>query len=119
MLVEEKIRRNLDPLLAENDIIPLVNGCRDASFARTANNKKAIVSRGWGPLNYAQLAYSEEMGTKTNGEIGDDDDDNNHHDSNQPLTLALLNTGEATVVKQFDRFLQRRELVEKSEQRRK
>lgn len=118
LLVEEKIRRNLEPTITKTDVIPLVNRCWAASFARTENNKKAIADRGWGPLNFAQLANPEIIATKPKGE-NNDDDDNINFGSNQPLTLEQLNTGEAPVLKQFDRFLQRQEVVEKSEKRRR
>lgn len=39
------------------DVIPLLNRSWEKSFARTANAKKAIEERGWGPLNYCLLRY--------------------------------------------------------------
>lgn len=37
------------------DIIPIVNCAFPESFGRVDKARKAIINRGWGPLNYAIL----------------------------------------------------------------
>ena len=46
------------------DIIPLVNAAWPMSFARTEQAKKAIVARGWNPLNYNLLLHPNIIATK-------------------------------------------------------
>ncbi len=47
------------PAILPTDTIPFVNYSWDRSFAKVETNKKAIVIRGWGPLNYNLLTSSQ------------------------------------------------------------
>ena len=51
--------------LCPTDIVPLVNIAWEKSFTRSDINKKAIVERGWIPLNRNLLLYKEIQSTMT------------------------------------------------------
>jgi hypothetical protein len=42
-----------------SDVVPLVKQCFNQTFGNKQNAKKAIIERGWGPLNYACLDHVE------------------------------------------------------------
>ena len=94
-----------------SDIIPLVNAAWPKSFGRTESTRRAIVERGWNPLNYSLLLHPEILKTKalvastTNKE---NTDCNQQQGSGTSTTvnagnittsgsiLSLLNTSEGT-----------------------
>jgi hypothetical protein len=45
-----------------SDVIPLVNMSWEGSFGRAATAKRAIINRGWGPLNYKLLDHPQLIG---------------------------------------------------------
>ena len=50
------------------NLMPLINIAWEKSFARIHQNKKAIVERGWNPLNYNLLTEPDLRATMTIGE---------------------------------------------------
>ena len=70
---EQSLKKRLDmminsPSILPTDIIPIVNFAWSQSFARVQSSKKAIASRGWGPLNYNLLTNKQIQPTMTNDE---------------------------------------------------
>jgi len=70
---EQLLKKRLDmmmdsPSILPTDIIPIVNFAWSQSFARVQSSKKAIASRGWGPLNYNLLTNKQIQPTMTNEE---------------------------------------------------
>ena len=69
--IKEKIlQKRLDmmmdsPSIMPTDIIPIINYAWDKSFARLYPNQKAIVARGWSPLNYNLLTHKQIQPTMT------------------------------------------------------
>ena len=55
MLVELKEQKMMKPTIEPYKIIILINYAWYHSFARPPSNKKAIVNRGWFPLNHELL----------------------------------------------------------------
>ena len=66
------------------DIIPLVTMAWEKSFARRDKAKKAIISRGWGPLNYRLLDHPEL--------IRDEKQSINQNPNSDSLDVTSLNT---------------------------
>jgi len=65
-LLHYKIKKMTeDSSLRSTDLMPLINFVWANSFARVEQNKKAIVDRGWNPLNYNLLTNSELRATMT------------------------------------------------------
>ena len=63
-LVRFKRANGFNIQLLLTDIIPLVNKAWKESFAKVNSNKKAILERGWGPLNRYLLTNREVLKTK-------------------------------------------------------
>ena len=55
VLINFKIQRNLPPILYRSDVIPVVNYTWNTLFARQDYNLKAILKRGWNPLDMCLL----------------------------------------------------------------
>lgn len=65
-LLQFKINKmTQDSSLRPTDLMPLINIAWERSFARVEQNKRAIVERGWNPLNYNLLTNSELRATMT------------------------------------------------------
>ena len=65
-LLQYKIKKmTQDSSLRPTDLMPLINYAWSNSFARVTTNKKAIVERGWNPLNYNLLLNKELRATMT------------------------------------------------------
>ena len=58
-MLEKKIELGLPDGIVETDMMALINIAWDKSFARVQKNKKAIVDRGWNPLNRSLLLHTE------------------------------------------------------------
>jgi hypothetical protein len=56
-----------------SDCIPLINIAWSKSFSRIENARKAIMQRGWGPMNYVLLDHPKiiQLATKADEEIAD------------------------------------------------
>ena len=67
-MLEKKIELGLPDGIVETDMMPLINIAWDKSFARFQKNKKAIVDRGWNPLNRSLLLHPELRVTMTKRE---------------------------------------------------
>lgn len=107
-LVEYREAKCLPPKLQSTDLIPLINKAWSQSFARISKNKKAILDRGWNPLNKALLTLPEIRATMTDeerkSEVECDDiklptKPNNQYDS------TIADASDSTTVTESDRSL--------------
>jgi hypothetical protein len=64
ILLKEKRIRRMGMVLKPTDVIPIVNYAWERSFNVVRNNKKAILQRGWFPLNRALLLQPEVLQTR-------------------------------------------------------
>ena len=97
-----------------SDIIPLLNSAWPKSFARIEPTKRAIVERGWNPLNYSLLLHPEILKTKPLVQVQAVSDPINttiESDSNQQQgdatttngsILSILNTSQGTAGEMVD-----------------
>ena len=65
------IKRDLGKNFNHCDIVPLVNAAFTQSYGNALGARKAIIERGWGPLNYALLQHEQLLKTKVNRETGE------------------------------------------------
>lgn len=49
-----------------NDIIPLINHSSQQSYGNVAGARKAMLERGWAPLNYALLEHEQLKKSRVN-----------------------------------------------------
>lgn len=65
------IKREIGKNFNHTDIIPLVNAAFSQSYGNSIGARKAIIERGWGPLNYILLEHEQLLKTKINEETGE------------------------------------------------
>ena len=88
-LLTKKTLYNLPYAIEKTDVVGIVSHAWDQSFATERTNQKAILDRGWGPLNYNALLHPEIQVTRNGGGI-----QRNEASKHSTMTPAELNLTE-------------------------
>jgi hypothetical protein len=103
--VRNKIGAGLPVTLEKTDIVRIVNVAWQESFARVDMNKRAIVARGWGPLNYILLDHPELQETKERVQSINEIYAKQVRDGVGIVDLTLLNTEKGAMGMCMEKFL--------------